>query len=77
SVSADTLHFAAGAAPIVTGNAGTSGAAINPGAARIGMIDGAPAGSIGLRGMVTLAGFARGAGHPSNHGSAVASLMLG
>lgn len=50
---------------------------ITPTAPRIGMIDGAPGASAGLNGAITRGSFAQGAGKPSNHGSAVASLMLG
>jgi hypothetical protein len=40
---------------------------------KLGMIDGSPS----ISGTIIKAGFASGAGSPSNHGSAVASLMLG
>lgn len=74
-VSADQLHFQGG-----TASAATSGAAIAPAAAigaRIGMIDGGVGATAALDGSVTARGFARGAPRPSNHGSAIASLLLG
>ncbi|MGJ3648275.1 S8 family serine peptidase [Sphingomonas sp. GlSt437] len=77
AVSADVLHFPAGG--VAAGHGSSEAPAPERGAApaRIGMIDGAPSSAAGLNGTVTHAGFARGAGQPSNHGSAVASLMLG
>lgn len=74
-VSADVLHFAAGR-PAPGSSGARPSAPLAPGT-RIGMIDGAPGAAAGLNGNVTHAGFARGAGQPSNHGSAIASLMLG
>lgn len=70
AVSADQLHFQSGEAGARGENIRSGGP---EGIARIGMIDGSPT----IAGTITRAGFARGAGNPSNHGSAVASLMLG
>lgn len=68
-VSADVIYTQAGRAG---GNArGSSDETI---ATPVGMIDGAPGSGIALAGQ---AGFAKGAPNPSNHGSAVASLLQG
>jgi hypothetical protein len=81
-VSADQLHFASGR--LESGEQGSGhgvnaspGTGVDPAAIRIGMIDGAPGANAGLNGTITRGSFAQGAGKPSNHGSAVASLMLG
>lgn len=73
AVSADLLHFQAGgsAATLASAAAAASQAAI---ATPVGMIDGAP--GKGISSQVTK-GFAKGAPAPSNHGSAVASLLGG
>lgn len=71
-VSADQLHFASGAirgsavleAPIAAGGASGS----------IGVVDG---GIAALTGVVERRGFARGAPTPGDHGTAVASLLIG
>lgn len=68
TITADTLHFESGA----IGNARAGAAAdrlLPPVAAPVGMIDGAPAST------VTVRGFASGAPRTSDHGSAVASLL--
>jgi hypothetical protein len=76
AVSADQLHFQSGgivrrAASVVPPMpADASGV-------RLGMIDGGVSNSAGIAGEITRAGFARGAGGGSNHGSAIASLLLG
>lgn len=70
-ISADVLHFQSGPAP-----AGASAPGPRTGPAPVdqpvGMIDGAPGAAIGV---AATRGFARGAPAPSNHGSAVASLL--
>lgn len=87
-VSADQLHFASGGLEsggrVAGGEQGSGhgvnaspGTGVDPAAIRIGMIDGAPGANAGLNGTITRGSFAQGAGKPSNHGSAVASLMLG
>lgn len=84
-VSADQLHFQSGARPIAPARPTFSpseppGAGVpnNPGPApRLGMIDGGVSAQAGIAGDVVRAGFARGAGGGSNHGTAVASLVLG
>ncbi len=70
TVSDDQVHFQSGTAG-ARGDIG--GSTASGGTARIGMIDGSPA----VGGTIIKSGFARGAGSPSNHGSAVASLVLG
>ncbi|OYY71167.1 S8 family serine peptidase [Sphingomonas sp. 28-63-12] len=74
SVSADQLHFQSGgitaAASRPTGPATASATA-----PQLGMIDGGVATTAGPR--ITRLGFARGAPGASNHGSAVASLLVG
>lgn len=70
-ISADNLHFPANsvsALPAVA-NASSSQVAIF---APVGMIDGAPGTSVPV---AAAKGFAKGAPYPSNHGSAVASLL--
>lgn len=71
AVTADQLHFQSGAIAQRSSPGAPAGEASSP--VRIGMVDGNPA----IPGAITRAGFARGAGSPSDHGSAVASLMLG
>ncbi len=76
SVSADQLHFESGAT--LPGDAREANAA--PAAAkglRIGMIDGGVTASADAQARITRQGFARGAPGASNHGSAVASLIVG
>ncbi|GHC83476.1 S8 family serine peptidase [Novosphingobium pokkalii] len=68
TVSADVLHFPAGAAP--RGNAPAHGGGMPPLQTPVGMIDGAPA-----QGVDAVQGFAPGAPAPSDHGSAVAGLL--
>jgi hypothetical protein len=82
AVSADQLHFQSGntesgntgnvAAPAATGALQPVN---RPIAGRIGMVDGGV--GPGIAGTITRAGFARGAGMASSHGSAIASLILG
>lgn len=72
TVTADTLHFQSGSAG-GNGTAGVaSGAPSPPIEAPVGMIDGAP--SSALR-VTAIRGFAQGAPVPSDHGTAVASLL--
>lgn len=68
TITADTLHQPSGTA---SGGKGTADAPtlLPPVSAPVGMIDGAPASASEVR------GFARGAPRPSDHGSAVASLL--
>lgn len=75
TVSADNLYFQSGttAAPGGTPQDRTVGFdRISSNAARVGMIDGAPASSISV---TARRGFAEGSGVASDHGSAVASLL--
>lgn len=69
-VSADTLHFQSGS--VSATNLVFSAAASNSISAPVGMIDGAPGSTVKV---VEQRGFAKGAPYPSNHGSAVASLL--
>jgi hypothetical protein len=70
-IGADLLHFQAG------GSSGSRGAGAAPAgpdiATPVGIIDGAPGSQTAVR---EARGFAKGAPLPSNHGSAVASLLL-
>ncbi|UYH55464.1 S8 family serine peptidase [Qipengyuania sp. SS22] len=66
----DNLHFLAGdAVPLGLMSAASSGAGAS---VAVGMIDGAPGKSVRV---AAIRGFAEGAPYPSNHGSAVASLL--
>ena len=76
AVSADQLHFDSGALCRAPGLSGATAAAAS-GPMRIGMIDGGVAATIGTRSEIIRQGFARGAPSPSNHGSAIASLLVG
>ncbi|MBS7670155.1 S8 family serine peptidase [Croceicoccus gelatinilyticus] len=70
SVSADVLHFRSGSAEVAQlALAGSRAARINT---PVGMIDGAPGKGVSL---VAQHGFAKGAPVPSDHGSAVGSLL--
>ncbi|QKG70104.1 S8 family serine peptidase [Erythrobacter mangrovi] len=72
TVAADNLHFQSGATRrtvLPVANAATGG--LGP-SVPVGMIDGAPGRAVPV---VASKGFARGAPYPSNHGSAVASLL--
>ncbi|MBX7532309.1 S8 family serine peptidase [Qipengyuania sp. 1XM1-15A] len=69
-VSADTLHFQAGGADAA--NLVLAADAPNSIGAPVGMIDGATGSSVKV---AEQRGFAKGAPYPSNHGSAVASLL--
>ena len=69
--SADNLHFQSGASTKVSVPAASSSANLDN-AAPVGMIDGAP--GAGMK-VTSTRGFAKGAPYPSNHGSAVASLL--
>lgn len=69
-VAPDNLHFQSGPAPIVALQ--RSAAALAPPGPAVGMIDGAPASTMGS--FVTR-GFASGALTPSNHGSAIVHLL--
>ena len=66
----DNLHFPAGETPALAITSAVSRSA--PGGVAVGMIDGAPGKTVAVTGM---RGFAAGAPYPSNHGSAVASLL--
>ncbi|WP_341712172.1 S8 family serine peptidase [Erythrobacter sp.] len=71
-VAADNLHFQSGATrstvlPVASAATGGFGPSVP-----VGMIDGAPGRAVPV---VASKGFARGAPYPSNHGSAVASLL--
>ena len=66
----DNLHFPAGETPALAITSAVSRSA--PGGVAVGMIDGAPGKTVAITGM---RGFAAGAPYPSNHGSAVASLL--
>lgn len=69
-ISADNLHFQSGSAKgaVLTISAQSSASTAVP----VGMIDGAPGPSVKV---AETRGFAKGAPFPSNHGSAVASLL--
>lgn len=69
-VSADNLHFQSGSANGAVLAISAQGSA--SGSVPVGMIDGAPGPSINV---AETRGFAKGAPFPSNHGSAVASLL--
>lgn len=69
-ITADNLHFQSGDTSGATIMMSASAAA--RGGAAVGMIDGAPGKSVPV---VEVRGFASGAPYPSNHGSAVASLL--
>lgn len=69
AISADNLHFQSGEATSVPLLAAAS---IGPGSVPIGVIDGAPSSRITV---AAKRGFAKGAPYPSNHGSAVVSLL--
>lgn len=70
TIAPDNLHFQSGKAagvPLAVAAAGSSG-----GGVAVGMIDGAPGAAVPV---AATRGFAQGAPYPSNHGSAVASLL--
>lgn len=69
-VSADTLHFPSGGAP--AGSPASPLPAPEAIGQSVGMIDGAPGAAVPV---IATRGFAQGAPAPSNHGSAVASLL--
>ncbi|WP_338467437.1 S8 family serine peptidase [Novosphingobium sp. ZN18A2] len=71
TISADTLNFQSGVRPGARGTARLS-ASTRTIKTPVGMIDGAPGATIRV---AATRGFARGAPVPSNHGSAVASLL--
>lgn len=77
-VSADQLHFQSGAvsAPVLNKHPAPTSAQ-SDGRFAIGMIDGGVSLAAGLAGSVSRRGFASGAPIASNHGTAVASLLLG
>lgn len=75
SVAADNLHFQSGAASGATGGESlvVAASSVATGAgAPVGMIDGAPGQAVPV---AAVRGFAKGAPYPSNHGSAIASLL--
>lgn len=76
AVSADQLHFNSGALGGAKSLSGATAPAPS-GPVRIGMIDGGVSGAVGNRGEIIRQGFARGAPGASNHGSAIASLLVG
>ena len=69
AISADNLHFQSGAVPSAAMMAASASAPI---ATPVGVIDGAPGNSVSVD---AVRGFAQGAPYPSNHGSAIASLL--
>lgn len=69
-VAPDSLHFQSGAAPVAVLQRSTMSLA-QPGTA-VGIIDGAPAGTMGT---FATRGFASGAPAPSSHGSAIVHLL--
>lgn len=69
-ISADNLHFQSGDASVAT--LAVSASSNSSAGAPVGMIDGAPSSAVEISEM---RGFAQGAPYPSNHGSAVASLL--
>ncbi|UOR16688.1 S8 family serine peptidase [Qipengyuania aquimaris] len=69
-ISADNLHFQSGNASVAT--LALSASSTSSAGAPVGMIDGAPSSAVKVSEM---RGFAKGAPYPSNHGSAVASLL--
>ncbi len=76
SVSADQLHFESGSMMgAAEGPPENAPAVATP--QRLGMIDGGVAESTDANARIARQGFARGAPRASNHGSAVASLMIG
>ncbi len=78
SVSADQLHFESGSLIGGSGNPPLLAPGTGEGAGlRIGMIDGGVAQHADALARIARQGFARGAPGTSNHGSAVASLMIG
>lgn len=82
AVSADQLHFESG---IVKGGAARADSpnpfpeGEGPGRSlpRLGIIDGGVGANAGLAGSITRAGFAKGTGGGSDHGTAIASLLVG
>ncbi|MXO91302.1 S8 family serine peptidase [Pontixanthobacter aquaemixtae] len=71
-VSADNLHFTQGSTAVAANAATASRAAASSISVPVGVIDGAAGSSVPV---VSTRGFAEGAPVPSNHGSAVASLL--
>lgn len=69
TISADNLHFTSGSAilPAVLARSGVAKTSTP-----VGIIDGAPGSAIAVR---EVKGFAQGAPYPSNHGSAIATLI--
>lgn len=70
-ISADNLHFQSGGSsgiPVLAAAAASAEASVP-----VGMIDGAPGAAVKI---AETRGFASGAPYPSNHGSAVASLLI-
>lgn len=74
-VSADHIHLPSGAAPLAAATAALAQG--RAGARPIGLIDGGVARHPSLPSSVEQRGFARGAPAPSEHGTAVASLLVG
>src|SRR5690606_34600168 len=74
SVAPDNLHFQSGAATrsVTPPPLPIAAAAATSGGAPVGMIDGAPGKAAPV---AAVRGFAKGAPYPSNHGSAIASLL--
>lgn len=71
TISADNLHFPAGGSAVFVAPAALASSTMHI-AAPVGMIDGAPGDHVRLSAM---RGFAYGAPYPSNHGSAIVSLL--
>ncbi|EDL48484.1 extracellular protease [Erythrobacter sp. SD-21] len=69
-ISADNLHFQSGNAGVAI--VALSASSTSSAGAPVGMIDGAPSSAVKVS---EIRGFAKGAPYPSNHGSAVASLL--
>ena len=69
-ITADNLHFQSGIARVAT--LALAASSTSSAGAPVGMIDGAPSSVVKVS---ELRGFAKGAPYPSNHGSAVASLL--
>lgn len=76
-VTADQLHFQAGSMASAAATAPPAAPASSDGADRIGIIDGGVPVSAGIQAGADQRGFARGAPAPSDHASAIASILAG
>ena len=72
TVSADNLYFRSGGSALPATSVAANSTRQNSTAVPVGMVDGAPGSSVPVTAM---RGFASGGGQPSDHGSAVASLL--